>query len=219
MVADGGNARIEQRWTNADIGRARVFAKEIIEGRPDVIFAVTTPATLALQQETREIPIVFASVSDPVGAGIVTSLARPGGNITGFINIEAAMGGKWLSLLKEIAPRINRAGIMFNPDTAPGGGSYFLESFESAAQSLAVEPVTMRVRSIADIENAITSLGRENGGLVLVSDSFLAANIETIILSTARNTVPAIFIRSKLPRFVSARGRLCGPYPARVSPC
>jgi putative tryptophan/tyrosine transport system substrate-binding protein len=189
---DGRNARIEQRWTGGDINRASTFATEMIAAQPDVIFASTTQATAALHRETSTIPIVFAIVSDPVGSGFVADLPRPGGNITGFTNSEAAMGGKWLSLLKEIAPAIKRAAFMFNPDTAPVGGKYFLESFEAAAGSLGIEPVAMPVRSDAEIETAIAALGAEQAGLVEFS-SFLAAHIATIIASTARHKVPAIY--------------------------
>ena len=122
---DRRNVQIDYRWAGADTDRMRQFARELVEMHPDAILANTTPVTAALQRETRTIPIVFVIVSDPLGAGFVESMANPGGNITGFINIEASMGGKWLEPLKEIAPRIRRAAIMFNPDTAPGGGSYF----------------------------------------------------------------------------------------------
>jgi putative ABC transport system substrate-binding protein len=155
--------------------------------------AGTTPATAALHRETSTIPIVFGAVSDPVGAGFVTNLSRPGGNITGFINVESSLGGKWLGLLKEIAPDIKRAAIMFNPDTAPGGGSYFLGSFEAAARTLSIEPNTVHVRSVADIEMAITSLGHQQAGLVLMTDSFLGVRHQTIIALAAREKVPAIF--------------------------
>src|SRR5262245_53327249 len=128
---DGRNVQMDVRWADGDVGRMRTFAKELVELQPDVIFASTTPVIAALQRETRTIPIVFVIVSDPVGAGFVAGLPRPGGNITGFINAEAAMGGKWLEILKEIAPGVKRAGIMFNPDTAPGGGAYFLGPFEA----------------------------------------------------------------------------------------
>ena len=133
---DGRNLRIDVRWTNANVDRARTFAKELVDLQPDVILAGTTPVTAALAKETRTIPVVFVVVSDPVGAGFVGSLARPGGNITGFINEEGAMGGKWLALLREVAPRCTRAAIMFNPETAPGGGMYFLGSFEAAADAM-----------------------------------------------------------------------------------
>jgi putative ABC transport system substrate-binding protein len=189
---DGRNMRIDVRWTNGDVERAGILAKELVALQPDVIVAGATPATAALQRETRTIPIVFTVVSDPVGSGFVASLPRPGGNITGFINIEAAMGGKWLELLKEVAPRLQRVAIMFNPDTAPGGGSYYLGPFEAAARSLAVEPVVARVHSDAEIESAITALGREQAGVVVASDSFMSIHRGTVILSTAHNKVPAI---------------------------
>src|ERR1700733_12743189 len=112
---DGRNVRLESRWTEADLGRAAAFAKELVALQPDVILCSTTPVTAALLGETHDIPIVFAAISDPVGYKFVASLARPGGNATGFVNEEAAMGGKWLDLLKRIAPAIKRAAIMFNP--------------------------------------------------------------------------------------------------------
>jgi putative tryptophan/tyrosine transport system substrate-binding protein len=189
---EGENIQIEQRWTGANIDLTRRFAKELVAFQPDVLFANTTPATGALARETREIPIVFTVVSDPIGAGLVTSLSRPGGNITGFINIEAATAGKSLGLLKEIAPTIKRAAIMFNPDTAPGGGKYFLPAFEVAARSLGLEPISMEVRSDAEIEAAIGGLKDQHAGLVLNSDSFLFVHQATIILSTMRNSVPSI---------------------------
>jgi putative ABC transport system substrate-binding protein len=150
--------------------------------------------TAALQRATQTIPIVFVVVSDPVGDGFVASLARPGGNLTGFIYTEAEMGGKWLELLKEIAPGIKRAAIMFNPDTAPGHGSYYLPSFEAAARSLQVEPITAPVHSEVEIEAGIVSLGREpGGGLIAMGDSFMWGRRSSVILSAARNNVPAIY--------------------------
>jgi putative tryptophan/tyrosine transport system substrate-binding protein len=188
--ADGRNTRFEQRWTNGDVNRASAFATELVAAQPDVILASTTPVTAALHRETSTIPIVFAIVSDPIGAGFVAGLPRPGGNITGFTQSEPAMGGKWLSLLKEIAPGIKRAAFMFNPDSAPTGG--FLDSFEAAAGASGIEPVAMPVRSDAEIETAIAALGGEQTGLVEYS-SFLAAHRGTIISSTARHKVPAIY--------------------------
>jgi putative ABC transport system substrate-binding protein len=198
--ADGRNVRIDYRWANGDIDRMRAFAKELVELRPDVILSNTTPATAALQRETRTIPIVFVIVSDPVGAGLVASLPRPGGNITGFINIEASLGGKWLELLKEIAPAVRRVAIMFNPDTAPGGGSYFQGPFEAAAKSLAVEPMTAPVRSDAEIESVITSLGREQGGLVVMTDGYMTVHRGRIISAAAQGSVPAIYAESFSPK-------------------
>ena len=151
---DGRNLRIDDRWAAGDVDRVRIFAKELVDLQPDVILATTTPVSAALQRETRTIPIVFVTVADPVGQGFVESLSRPGGNITGFIFTEGAIGGKWLELLTEIAPSVKRAAIMFNPDTAPGGGLYFLSSFEAAARSLKVEPITAPVHNDAEIETA-----------------------------------------------------------------
>jgi putative tryptophan/tyrosine transport system substrate-binding protein len=191
---DGRSARIKQKWTNADIKLANAFAKELLTTPPDIILASTTPATAALHRETSIVPIVFAIVSDPVGAGFVASLRRPGGNITGFTQTDAALGGKWLSLLKEIAPGIKHAAIMFNPDTAPNGGNVFLGSFEAAARLLTVEPLTVPVRSDAEIETAIAALGRERAGLVTMDDSFMAVHSRNVISSSARNQVPTISV-------------------------
>jgi len=171
-----------------------MLAKELVDLRPDVILSNSTSVTAALQRETQSIPIVFAVVSDPVGAGFVASLSRPGGNITGFITSEASLGGKWLELLTEIAPGIKRAAIMFDPDTAAGGGSYYLRAFEGAAQSLRVKPVAAPVHSDAESETAITSLGQEpGGGLVVVPDAFTLVHRLKVVLLAARSNVPAIY--------------------------
>jgi hypothetical protein len=129
---EGRNIRLDVRWTNVDVARTQVLGKELIALQPDVLVAATTLPAAALQQQTRTIPIVFASVADPVGAGFVASLARPGANITGLISEEASLVGTELELLKEIAPRLAKVAIMFNPDTAPGGGGYYLGSFDAA---------------------------------------------------------------------------------------
>ncbi len=139
-----------------------------------MILAFGTPVTAALQRETRTIPIVFAIVSDPVGDGFVASLAHPGGNITGFIHTEASIASKWLELLVQIAPGLKRAAMIFNPDTAPGHGKYYMPDFENAARSSQVTPIPAAVHSIADLEAVITDLGREpGGGFVAMADFFL----------------------------------------------
>jgi putative tryptophan/tyrosine transport system substrate-binding protein len=145
--ADGRNMQMDVRWAAGDVDRMRVFAKELVGLQPDVIFASNTPVTTALQRETRTIPIVFVVVSDPVGEGFVAGLPHPGGNLTGFIFTEAEMAGKSLELLTEIAPGVKRVASMFNPDTAPSGGSYYLPKLEAAARSLKVVPITAPVRS------------------------------------------------------------------------
>jgi putative ABC transport system substrate-binding protein len=210
---DGRNVRIDLRWAGGDINRMRAFAQELVGLQPDVILANTTPATAALQRETRTIPIVFANVSDPVGSRLVAVLTQPGGNITGFGFWEGSMGGKWLELLSEIAPGLKRVAIMFNPDTAPA--SVYTPSFETAAQSLKVEPIFAPVHGDAEIETAITGLAREpGGGLVVMPDAFLIAHRAPIILAVARNNVPAVYWAS----FFARDGDLLSYGPDQVDP-
>jgi putative tryptophan/tyrosine transport system substrate-binding protein len=194
---EGRNIRMDVRWAGDSVDRTRMFAKEMVDLQPDVTLTIGTVPTAALQQETRTIPIVFAIVSDPVGAGFVAGLPRPGGNITGFISMEAGMASKWLELLTEIAPGVKRAAAMFNPDMATGGGSYYLPAFEAAARSLKVAPIAAPVHSDAEIETVITSLGREpGGGLVLMPDSFNNVHRASIIAQAARNNVPAVYFNA-----------------------
>jgi putative tryptophan/tyrosine transport system substrate-binding protein len=190
---NGRNIQIDLRWGAGNIDRIRIMAKELVASQPEIMITVGTPATLAVQRETRTIPIVFLIVADPVGAGIVDNLARPGGNTTGFGNPEGAFGGKLLSLLKKIAPGMRQAAAMFNPDTAPGRGLYYFGSFEAAARSLAIEPLTAEVRSDADIGRVITMLGQEQAGLVLLPDNFNFAHRSTVIGLSLRNNVPTIY--------------------------
>jgi putative ABC transport system substrate-binding protein len=192
--SEGRNLRVDYRWAGTDPSRIRSFAAELVATAPEVIFAHSTPVTSGLLQATRSIPIVFASVSDPVGDGFVASFAQPGGNVTGFTNVEASMGGKWVEILKELAPAVTRMGFLFNPTTAPGGGSYFLRRFEAAAPSFQVQPIAMPVEDPAGIERALASLGAGgNGGLVVNSDIFAARNRAAIIAAAARQRVPAIY--------------------------
>jgi putative ABC transport system substrate-binding protein len=200
------NVQIDVRWAAGNVDRMRAYAKELVELQPDVIVSNTTPVTAALQRETRTIPIVFIVVSDPVSAGFVANLPRPGGNITGFINLEAAMASKWLELLTEIMPGVKHAAILFNPDTAPGGGSYFLPSFEAAAKSFAVDPIIAQVHTDAEIETVIMQLGRApTGGLVVMTDSFTWVHHKAIVLAAARNNVPAVYPE---PEYARAGGLL-----------
>jgi putative ABC transport system substrate-binding protein len=190
---DGRNLQMDVRWVVPEnFDRMRMIAQELVGLKPDVIQAGSTPATAALQRSTRRIPIVFAGVSDPVGEGFIASLARPGGNLTGFINLEASIGGKWVELLKEVAPAIERVAAIFNPDTAPRGGSYFLPPFEAAARALKMEPLTALVHSDADIEATLASLGREKGGLVVMPDNFVFDRRALIISVAGRNNIPTV---------------------------
>ena len=162
----GRNLSMDVRWAAGDVAKASAFAKELVRLQPDVILANTTPVSAALQRETQSIPLVFVVVSDPVGSGFVKSLPNPGGNMTGFVNLEASLVEKWAELLKEIAPRITKIAVMFNPQTAPYA-EYYLKPLQTAAPSLGLKTSIAAVRSIADIETAITVLGRESdSGLV-----------------------------------------------------
>ena len=198
--SEGRNLRMDVRWAAGDLDRVRMYAKELVTLQPDVILVDSTPQTAALQRETSTIPIVFVVVSDPIGSGFVTGLPRPGGNMTGFSNQDPSMGGKWVELLREIAPNLSRVVAMFNPETAPFVRSYYLPPFEAAARSLKMEPMVALVHSDADIETAITSLGRESGGLVIMPDAFLLAHRASIISLAARNNVPAVSQTSLIPR-------------------
>jgi putative tryptophan/tyrosine transport system substrate-binding protein len=197
---DGGNLRMFVRWARDDVDRMRLLAKELVGLQPDVILSFGTPVTAALQRETRTIPIVFAIVSDPVGEGFVASLSHPGGNITGFHNSEASIGGKWLELLTQIAPRVKRAAMIFNPDTAPGHGKYYMPDFETAARSLGVTPVAAPVHSLDELEAAISGLGGEpGGGFVAMADFFLLNHRTPMIAMAARRNVPAIYPWREVP--------------------
>jgi len=196
---DGRNVRIDVRWGGLDNNRIRALAQELVGLQPDIILAGTTPATIALQRETRTIPIVFAAVSDPVASGIVERLDRPSGNITGFANLEASLGSKWLELLTEIAPWLKRAAIIFNPDTITA--SLYLPSLETAARSLKVAPIIAPVRSDVEIETAIIALGREpGGGLVILPDLFNIAHRAPINTAAARNNIPTVSYFSAFAR-------------------
>src|SRR5262249_1067253 len=161
---DGRKRRMEIRWGRGDVDRIQILAKELVALQPDVILAHGTPVTAALHRETRTIPIVFVTVSDPVGDGFVAGLPHPGGNITGFLTSESPITAKMFELLSEIAPGLKRVAILFNPDTAPGGGTYYFRDFEPAVRSANVEVIAARARSDAEIEAVVTSLGGEPGG-------------------------------------------------------
>jgi len=185
----------------------------LVGSQPDIIVTSgNTPGTIALQRETRTIPIVFVSVGDPVASGLVARLNQPGGNITGFANVEAALGGKWLELLSEIAPGLKRAAIVFNPDTSTIF-TYMLPSLETAARSLKVVPIIAPVHGDVEIETAIIALGREpGGGLVVMPSPWMTLHRVPIILAAARNNIPAVYAFS-----FYARGAVCSPTEATRS--
>jgi putative ABC transport system substrate-binding protein len=193
---ENSNLSIEVRWSASDVDRTSTFARDLVALRPDLILSSTTPVTAALQRETQTIPIVFAAVSDPVGSGFVKTLSHPGGNITGFINLESSLIEKWVELLKEIAPRVTRVAVMFNPDTAPYA-EYYMRPLRAAAPKLGVTVFMATVRSQSEIEEAITGLRRKpDGGLVVMTDSFMVLHRKAIIALAARHKVPAIYYSS-----------------------
>jgi putative ABC transport system substrate-binding protein len=190
----GRNLQMEVRWGSGDINRIRTFAKELAALQPDLIVSQGTPVTAALQRETRTIPIVFVVVTDPVGDGFVAGLPRPGGNITGFLTSESGITAKMLELLTEVAPGITRVAMLFNPDTAPGGGSYYFRDFETAAKSSKIEPIAARARGDAEIATILTSLGASSGaGLIVMPDFFMLVRVHPIISLAAQNKVPTIY--------------------------
>jgi putative ABC transport system substrate-binding protein len=190
---EGRNVQIDTHWAALDVEATQRFAKELIALQPELILSQTTPTTAALLQQTRSIPIVFANISDPVGSGFVASLQQPGGNATGFINLESSMAGKWLELLKEIAPRVNRAAFLFNPATATYA-EYYLNPFKAAAASFAVQGNAAPVHDTSGIETVISAQAREpNGGLVVMPDSFTSFHRAEITLLAARYRLPAVY--------------------------
>jgi putative tryptophan/tyrosine transport system substrate-binding protein len=190
---EGGDFQIDVRWATGDKATIARFAKEMVASQPDLILSSSTPTTAALLEQTRTIPIVFGIVTDPVGSGFVASFPRPGGNATGFTNFEPTMGGKWLELLKEIAPRVNRATFLFNPVTRPHF-EYYLGTFKAAAASLAVQPIVMPVRGPSELESAIAAQAREpNGGIVVMPEAFTLAHRAEITTLAARYRLPAIY--------------------------
>jgi ABC-type uncharacterized transport system substrate-binding protein len=186
------NFRIETRFGAVTPQQLQASAKELLALQPDVILANAPHVTRALQQASRTVPIVFVALSDPIGAGLIASLARPGGNVTGLQNYEATITGKWLAMLKEIAPSTARAALVGNPHDADF--DHFFRAAESAARSLAIDVVPIRVESAADIERAIETFARQpNGSLVLPPDGTTIQNRDLIVGLTARHRLPAVY--------------------------
>jgi putative tryptophan/tyrosine transport system substrate-binding protein len=194
---EGLNIRIDYRWAAGDPNRMQAYAKEIIAASPDIVVAESTPATAALQKESRTIPIVFTQAGNPIGSGFAASFSRPGGNITGFTNYPPSMGGKWLEILKEITPDLTRAAALFNPQTHTG---QYWDVLEAAGKTLNVQFSKAAVRDVAEIERAVEAMaGDPKGGLLIMPDAFLSSNRETIVVSTARHRVPTIYAFREFP--------------------
>jgi putative ABC transport system substrate-binding protein len=190
---EGSNLRIELRWGGDDPDRMKMFAKELVNLRPDAILSVTTPVTRVLVRETQTIPIVLLNVADPIASGFVTSLARPGGNVTGFALYEPAMGGKWLELLKQIAPGVTRVALLFNPATSVPI-KFYMASIQDASSSFAVQTSLAPVHAKDEIEGVIAAqAGNPGAGLIVMPDLFNTVNRDLIVSLAARYRVPAIY--------------------------
>jgi putative tryptophan/tyrosine transport system substrate-binding protein len=190
--SEGRNVRIDYRFAPAGTGQAEALAKELVALQPDVIIAHSTPVVAAMKRESRIIPIVFVSVSDPIGSGFIASLARPAGNLTGLLLYEDGITGKWFAMLKEIAPRLERAALVANPKTT--NYDYFLRSAKVVAPSLAIELVPSPIENAADIERAIESFARvANGGLVVLPDNTAMTHRDLVIGLAAHHRLPAVY--------------------------
>ena len=190
---EGSNVQIDYHWVGGDADRARSYAAEVARVKPNVILANGNAVVAALKRETQSVPIVFVLGLDPVESGLIAGLAHPGGNITGFTTFEPEMGGKWLEVLKGIAPRVTRVALIFNPATQPDY-AMFVRSIERAAPSFAVEPITMPVHSVIEVEDAMAALRREGGGsFIVLPDVFTSTNVDAIVASAAQHGLPALY--------------------------
>ena len=188
---EGRNVQFIYRWSAGDVVHARQFAKELLDLRSDVILANTTPIAIAVKDTTRTTPTVFVQVSDPLTAGVVQSLARPGGNLTGFTNFEPSIASKWLELVKRVAPNITRVAYLFNPDTAP---LFYARAVETAAPMLSVEPFAAAIHNADEMERVIEQFARaSDGALLVLPDLFTATNRRSIVAIAAHHRLPAVY--------------------------
>jgi putative ABC transport system substrate-binding protein len=186
------NIQIDIRWVPAVESMQR-FAKELVALQPDIILAPTTSATRSVLEQTRTIPLIFVVANDPVGSGFVQSFPKPGGNVTGFINMEPTIAGKWLELLKEIAPRVNSVAFLFNPATAPYF-EYYIAPFKAAAPFFGMETIAARIHDMSEVESIIAAQAREpNGSLIVMPDSFTFTHRAEVTLLAARYRLPAVY--------------------------
>jgi putative ABC transport system substrate-binding protein len=188
---EGRNVRFVYRWSAGDVVHARQFAKELLDLRSDVILANSTPIAVAIRDITRTIPTVFVQVSDPITAGVVQSLVRPGGNLTGFTNFEPSIASKWLELVKRVAPNITRVAYLFNPNTAP---LFYARAVETAAPLLSLNPFAAEVHNAAEMEGVIERIAREPGSaLIVLPDLFTATNRQSIVGLAAHHRLAAVY--------------------------
>jgi putative ABC transport system substrate-binding protein len=204
----GRNVQVDVRFAAGDVDAFQKLALELTNLRPDVILAASNLAATALQHAARDIPIVFTQVSDPIGRGLVATLARPGGNATGFINFEASMGGKWVDMLNEIAPKVARIALLFHPGTSPHIASgFYLRAAQDSGRRLSIETDIMPVHDLAELDLALNQFAQEpNSGLIVLPDAFALANADIIVALAGRLRLPTIYAFS---RYVSLGGLLC----------
>lgn len=189
---DGRNAKIQVRWAAGDADAARAYAAELVELTPDIILTATTVAFVAMQRATQSIPIVFVQVVEPLGSGLVTSLAHPSGNITGFTSFEYATAGKWMATVKEIAPKVVRVGVVHNPDDPASAG--YLREGEALARSVGVQVVPISARTITEVERGLEKFAREpNGGLIVLPNAFTATYRVEIVALAGLHRLPAVY--------------------------
>jgi ABC-type uncharacterized transport system substrate-binding protein len=190
----GKDLHIEYRFCDGDFKRMHAYAKEFAKLRPDCILGHSTPVVEALMQATRTIPIVFVSITDPIGSKFVASMARPGGNATGFTVLKATIAGKYLNILKELVPPLAHVAMIYNPESIPGGGAFYLKPFIDTATEFKIEPIMVEVRSPAEIENGISQLARKAyPGFMVMPDNFISVHRDLFISLAARHHIPAIY--------------------------
>lgn len=190
---EGRNLHIEVRWPGPDVARQQMYARELVALAPDVILATSTPTTRALRDTTQTIPVVFVGLSDPVATGIVSNIARPEVNVTGFMLYEHSLAGKWLTLLKDMSPALKRVAVLFNPQTAPYA-SFYVRSAQEVSERLGVSVSGAEVSSVAEIDLALSRMEGSDGGVMVLPDGgFVAANNASLIALAAKYRVPAIY--------------------------
>jgi putative ABC transport system substrate-binding protein len=190
---EGQNIRIERRYAPGDFNRMREHARELVDLKPDLVLTTNTPSAMAILQATHQIPLLFVNVTDPVGSGIVSSLSNPGGNATGFTNFEFSMGGKWLQILKEVAPDIKRTTIIFNPEVAPFSEGY-IRTFRAGAEFLSVDAILAPIHDVDQLERLLVAQTREPGGsIIIMPDAFTVSNRDLIIDFAVRHRLPSIY--------------------------
>jgi putative tryptophan/tyrosine transport system substrate-binding protein len=190
---EGKNLKLDAHWTEGEAQRASDLARQAVAQQPDVIVTNTTPVTAAVYRETKTIPIVFTAVSDPVGSGFVSSFARPGANVTGLVNIESSLAQKWIELLAQVAPKMRRVAVMYNPKTAPYA-EYYMKGLNAAAAQLGLTSFIAAVTSPRDIEEVVLESGRDRAtGIIVMTDSFMFVHRKTLVTAAARRKVPTMY--------------------------